>query len=183
MQRRHFVRKTLAAMATASLAALFVSSASAQTQEDIKVTLNPFSQPAYHSGGDTDFGGHGPAFTGSVTLKVINETTLVLIVDGVFTETQSDWTKYEVHSRTTLLDLTAEKGPGWKISTVRGRLDVPLDNQVLSGYGTHRIYGSDSGLVREVIVVGDSDGGIGGGDDHPSIQITFNPIYMQIERE
>jgi hypothetical protein len=131
-----------------------------------------------HTAGDTDFHGHGPMMYLNASLYVANEYQLGLYCQVRFTETQSDWTTWQGNFTGIVFDVRNQGGQGKILSVVTPPFSAA---DQLNGHGTHhRDFGAGA-LVQSYDAVGDSDGGIFGGDDHPRVTLTFNNVMIEVE--
>jgi hypothetical protein len=157
----------------------------AAKMEDIMSQQNIQIQPGalvvsatQHTNGDGDFDGHGPNMWLNVSLYVPNEYELGLNVFVRFEETQSDWTTWQGSFSGIVYDVRAE-GNKWKIESV---VTPPFnDVKQLNGWGNHHFDYGIGGIVNSIDAIGDSDGGIFGGDDHPGVTLNFNNIVINVQ--
>lgn len=131
-----------------------------------------------HTRGDTDFDGHGPDMWLNVTPYVANEFQIGVNVYVKFMETQSDWTTFEGSFNGILCDIRTS-GATQKILNVI--TPATAIHETLNGYGTHSYNFGGANLVGSIAAVGDSDGGVFGGDDHPQVVISFNQLYVELQ--
>ena len=147
----------------------------------VSVSIQPGSLTIYgdeHTRGDTDFDGHGPDMWLNVTPWVANEFQIGLNMYAKFMETESDWTTFEGSFSGIVYD-SRTMGRAEKIlSVVSPAMSI---EETLNGYGVHHFDFGAGGLVKSIDAVGDSDGGIFGGDDHPQVVVTFNPLFITIQ--
>ncbi|MCU0423972.1 MAG: hypothetical protein MUC81_14310 [Bacteroidia bacterium] len=133
-----------------------------------------------HAAGDREFDGNGPDFRLYIALEISNDNLLYLFWYMKFIETKPDSTTFEGNGSMPLFN-TERDSPGFKIK----RIVTPSTfeyastdrdhavNKYLIGVGSHS-------LVREIEVMGDSDGGIFGDDDSPWMSVYFNPIRIEL---
>jgi hypothetical protein len=70
-------------------------------------------------------------------------------------------------------------GNNWKVLNV---VTPPFnDTKTLNGYGVHHFDYGVGGIVSSIDAIGDSDGGVFGGDDHPQITLIFNNIVINVQ--
>ncbi len=135
-------------------------------------------QATNHTNGDGDFDGHGPMMYLTASLYVANEYQLGLNVFVRFEETQSDWTTWQGSYTGIVFDVRGQGG-NYKILSVA---TPPFnDARQLNGYGMHHVDYGVGGIIQSVDAVGDSDGGVFGGDDHPQVNIVFNNITIEVQ--
>lgn len=134
-----------------------------------------------HTEGDTDFDGNGPSVYVSAQVKR-QGNLLSLSVYAIFQETKPDWTTFEGSLEQAFYNVGVEH-PGWHILSIQGHFHQVYQGE-LSGYGQHTIspFGT-SDFVNNMVLVGDSDGGVFGGDDQPRIvKLGFNRIELKLMR-
>jgi hypothetical protein len=106
---------------------------------------------------------------------------MLLEVSAFFQETGGDWTTFEGALAEPFLDV-AKAYPGWRIQAIRGETYQSVQ-LVLNGFGRHHFQYGDAGLVRAMVLRGDSDGGVFGGLDRPEIlSMQFNEVQLELVR-
>jgi hypothetical protein len=145
------------------------------------ITIQPGGLTVYgdqHTRGDTDFHGHGPDMWLNVSPYVANEYQIGLHVYVKFMETRSDWTTFEGSFNGIVYDLRTTGGSDKILRVISPAFAV---HETLNGHGTHHFDFGAGGIVGGIDCVGDSDGGVFGGDDHPQVFINFNPLIVDLQ--
>lgn len=148
---------------------------------EMNVTIQPGGLTVYgdqHTRGDTDFDGHGPDMWLNVSPYVANEYQIGLNIYVKFMETQSDWTTFEGSFNGIVFDIRSMGGSQKILSVQSSAFAI---HETLNGYGVHHYDFGVGGIVGSIDAVGDSDGGVFGGDDHPQVVINFNPLIIDVQ--
>jgi hypothetical protein len=95
-----------------------------------------------------------------------------------FMETQSDWTTFEGSFNGIVYDIRTMGGSQKILNVVSPAAAIA---ETLNGYGIHHFDFGAGGIVGSIDAVGDSDGGIFGGDDHPQVIINFNQLIVDVQ--
>jgi hypothetical protein len=95
-----------------------------------------------------------------------------------FMETESDWTTFEGSFNGIVYDIRTMGGSQKILNVVSPAAAI---YERLNGYGTHHFDFGVGGIVGSIDAVGDSDGGVFGGDDHPQVVVNFNPLIVNIQ--
>ncbi|OLP20068.1 hypothetical protein BST81_02180 [Leptolyngbya sp. 'hensonii'] len=139
-----------------------------------------------HVGGDTDFDGNGPDLVIDTTV-MRRGPKLFARVRATWTETKQDFTRFEGDSGDVEIFNVDQRFPGWNIKSVNGNetfdftMADPTFRRRLFGHNVQPLFSHGSSLVLMYQVIGDSDGGIFGGDDHPELTVIFHPLEVAIE--
>lgn len=148
---------------------------------EMNVIIQPGGLTVYgdqHTRGDTDFDGHGPDMWLNASPYVANEFQIGLNIYVKFMETTSDWTTFEGAFNNIVYDIRTTGSSQKILSVVSPNVAI---HETLNGYGVHHFDFGAGGIVGSIDAVGDSDGGVFGGDDHPQVVINFNPLVVNVQ--
>lgn len=141
----------------------------------ITVSIPQITYHPPHVGGDTDFDGNGPAF--AVLVQLLNTPpTITLRIEATFTETKSDYTRFAGVFDTPVYNV-GQANPGYEIETIDGGAWASFVG-VDQNHAPETMVPTGGTLVNSATIVGDSNGGIFGGDDRPSVTLNFHPVTV-----
>jgi hypothetical protein len=114
----------------------------------------------------------------SASLYIANEYQIGMNVFVRFEETQSDYTTWQGSFTGIVFDVRSQNLQ-FKLQDIA---TPPFnDTKTLNGYGIHHFDYGMGGLIQSIDAIGDSDGGIFGGDDHPQVNIVFNNVVVDVQ--
>ena len=145
---------------------------------EINIQIPNFTVIPPRVGGDDEFEGNGPRIR-IQTQAIAQGSTLQVVGNALFEETESDFTTFSSSFASNLVDISADF-PGFVIDSI---LSESLDGLETTDVDLHQTQGftqDSNDLVARYVVQGDTFQSIFGGSDEPFVSISFNPVRVRL---